>query len=96
MVVGIIVALIVLLVALIIVVDHENDTASAFTEAEKEVPTQPLKYTTNVVPGSEKKRPPLKSLDAVYAEKNGLWVCNYCETLNQNGSLQCAACGENR
>ena len=33
------------------------------------------------------------SLDELYARENGLWICRYCETINQNSDERCAACG---
>lgn len=34
-----------------------------------------------------------KTLDEIYAEKNGMWVCEYCETFNPNKEHICVACG---
>ena len=34
-----------------------------------------------------------KSLDSIYAESNGMWVCRRCETLNPNSVSSCVACG---
>ena len=36
------------------------------------------------------------TLDEIYAESHNLWVCNYCETLNKNGSCRCIACGHEK
>lgn len=33
------------------------------------------------------------SIDAMYADKNGLTVCKYCETINSRQSKTCCACG---
>ena len=33
------------------------------------------------------------STDQLYANSNGMWVCRYCETLNDAGKEECAACG---
>lgn len=33
------------------------------------------------------------SLDEKYAQKTGLWVCEYCETLNLAVQKTCLACG---
>ena len=37
-----------------------------------------------------------KSLDQLYAESHGMWVCHHCETLNDGGTESCAACGARR
>lgn len=34
-----------------------------------------------------------ESLDALYANSHGMWVCHCCETINDGGALQCSACG---
>ena len=34
-----------------------------------------------------------ESLDSLYASSHGMWICRYCETLNDGGALQCSACG---
>lgn len=34
-----------------------------------------------------------QSLDALYAEAHGLWVCRHCETMNDNYAPNCVACG---
>ena len=81
MVIGIIIGLIFLLVILIVVLNRESSTPEPEPVPKPEPKPKPVQ---------------LPSLDAVYAEKNGLWVCKYCETLNQKGSLSCGACGENR
>ena len=36
------------------------------------------------------------TLDEIYAESHNLWVCNYCETMNKNGSCRCIACGHEK
>ncbi len=33
------------------------------------------------------------SLDQLYANSHGIWVCRYCETLNDAGKEDCSACG---
>lgn len=34
-----------------------------------------------------------ESLDALYAYSHGMWVCRYCETLNDGMARSCCACG---
>lgn len=34
-----------------------------------------------------------ESLDALYANSHGMWVCRCCETLNDGGAIKCSACG---
>ena len=72
---------------------------------DKDPPLKPLLFTS----GSEKKPTQgsvvkkeevtkmvaQKSLDRIYAEDHQKWVCNYCETINENGAHRCAACGKN-
>lgn len=36
------------------------------------------------------------SLDALYADEHGMWVCARCETLNDDGTIKCSACGANK
>ena len=36
------------------------------------------------------------TLDEEYAKVKGLWICEYCETLNEAGKNKCAACGKGR
>lgn len=45
--------------------------------------------STKITPKSKTKA----TLDYLYACKNGLWVCPFCETLNSLEGSQCAACG---
>lgn len=42
------------------------------------------------------KLPTQESLDALYAKGHNMWVCPYCETLNDDGAKQCTACGTKR
>lgn len=37
-----------------------------------------------------------KSMDRLYAESHGMWVCRRCETLNDGRAESCAACGAGR
>lgn len=37
-----------------------------------------------------------RSLDEIYAQKNKLWVCKHCETMNEQGIATCRACGSSR
>lgn len=55
-----------------------NEQHSSPTEMGKNIPAEPC-----VAP----------SLDAVYAKKNGLIVCKYCETINNRQRRICCACG---
>ena len=71
---------------------------SSKKSAEKEEKTGKIRDVT--VPGAETKRPePVQpktaqeSLDAQYARMHGLWVCPYCETLNERERRRCIACG---
>lgn len=44
----------------------------------------------------EDKKPEIKSkksLDMLYAESHGMWICRYCETINDGGAKYCDACG---
>lgn len=55
----------------------------------------------NNIPGFEKSKPTeeqakiksQKSLDMLYAESHGMWVCRFCETINDGGARYCDACG---
>ena len=37
-----------------------------------------------------------RSLDAEYALSHGMWVCERCETLNENTLYNCKACGASK
>ena len=37
-----------------------------------------------------------ESLESVYARVNSKWVCMYCETINDNSSNTCRACGHRK
>ena len=41
-------------------------------------------------------RDEVPSLDRLFAERNDMWVCGRCETLNRNQVSVCAACGAAR
>lgn len=83
MVIAIIIALIGLLFLLIVVINRESRTETSEQKTKPELKT--LSMSGHGQP---------QSLDALYAEKNGLWVCSHCETLNQKSALRCVACGE--
>lgn len=67
-------------------------------ESAEKVETSNLKVS---IPGAEAPkvetpkagRKAQESLDALYANSHGLWVCKCCETLNDGGAIQCSACG---
>ena len=47
--------------------------------------------------GSAAKAPERKrqtSLDTLYAQNHGMWVCRYCETINDRAAKKCVACGK--
>ena len=54
-----------------------------------------LKKPTPVAPPPVESKPSRnkKTADAIYANENNMWVCRYCETLNENSKEKCAACG---
>ena len=51
---------------------------------------------------AEKRREPIPerrddtSIDKGYAAQHGMWVCGYCEVLNDNSLTVCQACGQPR
>ena len=45
---------------------------------------------------SGRPRPLKKAADAEFAAKNNLWVCPYCETMNEQSNTCCAACGKRK
>ena len=55
----------------------------------------------NNIPGFEKQKATekqeniksQKSLDMLYAESHGMWVCRFCETINDGRARYCDACG---
>ena len=47
-------------------------------------------------PGYPGRRASQKSLDMLYAESHGMWVCRCCETINDGGARICAACGKEK
>ncbi len=50
--------------------------------------------------GEERTEPPVirdkTSIDKGYADKHGMWVCGYCEVLNDDSLRICQACGNPR
>lgn len=52
------------------------------------------------IPGIEIEKPasadlkaPQESIDSLYAKTNEMWVCRHCETLNDEATHYCLACG---
>lgn len=85
-------------------VEHKFPKASELKD-KKEDKTEKLSRGTselkNNIPGFEKSKPTeekakiksQKSLDMLYAESHGMWVCRFCETINDGGARYCDACG---
>lgn len=82
---------------------HSPDVPERKTKIEDK--TEKLSRGTselkNNIPGFEKPKPTeeqvktksQKSLDMLYAESHGMWVCRFCETINDGGARYCDACG---
>lgn len=50
----------------------------------------------SVIEEKEKSVEVQRSLDSLYAEEKGAWLCSRCETINAKGTSVCAACGTSR
>ena len=72
--------------------EDEKDEISEDSYYVPPLPKPPATPAPKPVPPKKEE----KSLDRKYAEAKGLWVCPYCETLNENTSTSCAACGMQR
>lgn len=85
---------------------HKDKKEKEERSEETAEPTEAEKYLrfiqSGTLPSSPKTPPPVpqkkdeRTLDRKYAEEKGLWICRYCETLNENSSTSCAACGMQR
>ena len=49
-----------------------------------------------VPPGEPRRGRETTSIDKGYAAQHGMWVCGYCEVLNDNSLTVCQACGQPR
>lgn len=70
---------------------HRKETKKA---AEKPASEKESKLKINM-PGYKKAntdKPPQESLDSLYAQSHGMWVCRHCETLNNGYTAHCVAC----
>ena len=94
-----IIFILILIGAVILIISRSAKNAKEKrAEEEKRKEESGLKVN---IPGVEKAKKPeakgnkanQKSLDMLYAEVHGMWSCPHCETLNDEMTLYCSACG---
>ena len=84
--------------------EHRFPKASEPTDKKETAAENHSRETSelkNNIPGFEKQNATekqeniksQKSLDMLYAESHGMWVCRFCETINDGGARYCDACG---
>ena len=65
----------------------EKDVSYSWTPKKEKDPDKPVLYKITKPPGSD-------AADVDRSREAGAWICCYCETINPNGTAQCAACGK--
>lgn len=100
----IIVALLIIGAIIFFTTKDDSHKTEKPTESMKPVePVKPVEPTSGLkinIPNVEPVTKPVahitvhqKSLDMIYAETHDMWSCSHCETLNDNWSVSCIACG---